>query len=102
MGEAENRQTVERVFQALTEGQVELFHAQFHEDSVIEFPQTGERIVCGENRRAVYRTFPGGRALGGSPPVATLQSSRPRSTTATGSTGARSSSTSSATGRSRS
>ena len=38
MGEAENRQTVERVFQALTEGQVELFHAQFHEDSVIEFP----------------------------------------------------------------
>ena len=42
MGEAENRQTVERVFQALTEGQVELFHAQFHENSVIEFPQTGE------------------------------------------------------------
>jgi ketosteroid isomerase-like protein len=59
MGEAENRQTVERVFQALTEGQVELFHAQFHEDSVIEFPQSNERIVGGENRRAVYRTFPG-------------------------------------------
>jgi ketosteroid isomerase-like protein len=59
MGEAENRQTVERVFQALTEGQVELFHAQFHEDSVIEFPQTGERIVGGENRRGVYQTFPG-------------------------------------------
>ena len=63
MGEAENWQTVERVFQALTEGQVELFHAQFHEDSVIEFPQTGERIVGGENRRAVYRTFPGRPSL---------------------------------------
>ena len=59
MGEAENRQTVERIFQALAEGQVELFHAQFHEDSVIEFPQTGERIVGGENRRGVYQTFPG-------------------------------------------
>jgi ketosteroid isomerase-like protein len=59
MGEAENRQTVERVFQALTEGQVELFHAQFHEDSVIEFPQSGERIVGGESRRAVYRALPG-------------------------------------------
>ena len=63
MGEAENRQTVERVFQALTEGQVELFHAQFHEDSVIEFPQSGERIAGGENRRAVYRTFPGRPSL---------------------------------------
>jgi ketosteroid isomerase-like protein len=59
MGEAENRQTVKLVFQALTKGQVELFHAQFHEDSVIEFPQSGERIVGAENRRAVYRTFPG-------------------------------------------
>ena len=59
MGEAENRQTVERVFEALTEGQVELFHAQFHEDSVIEFPQSGERIAGGESRRAVYRAFPG-------------------------------------------
>jgi ketosteroid isomerase-like protein len=63
MGEAENRQTVERVFQALTEGQVELFHAQFHEDSVIEFPQSGERIAGGENRRAVYRAFPGRPSL---------------------------------------
>ena len=37
MGEAVNRQTVERIFQALADGQVELFHAQFHEDSVINF-----------------------------------------------------------------
>lgn len=59
MGEVENRQTVERLFQALSERHVELFHAQFHEDSVIEFPQSGERIVGGESRRAVYRTFPG-------------------------------------------
>ena len=59
MGDAENRQTVERIFQALIEGKVELFHAQFHEDAVIEFPQSGERISGGESRRAVYRAFPG-------------------------------------------
>jgi ketosteroid isomerase-like protein len=59
MGAVESRQTVERLFQALTEHDVELFHAQFHEDSVIEFPQSGERIVGDENRRAVYRSFPG-------------------------------------------
>ena len=59
MGEPENRQTVERIFQALTEGRVDLFHAQFHEDSIIEFPQSGERIAGGESRRAVYQAFPG-------------------------------------------
>lgn len=59
MGEAETRRAVERLFQALKERNVELFHAQFHEDSIIEFPQSGERIAGGENRRAVYRTFPG-------------------------------------------
>ena len=38
MGAVENPQTVERLFQALNERDVEMFHAQFHEDSVIEFP----------------------------------------------------------------
>ena len=59
MGEPQTRRTVEQLFQALRERNVELFHAQFQEDSIIEFPQSGERIAGGENRRAVYRTFPG-------------------------------------------
>ena len=59
MAKAENKQTVERVFKALSQNDLELFHEQFHEDSVIEFPQSGERIVGGENRRAVYSAFPG-------------------------------------------
>ena len=59
MGGALNRQTVERLFEALIEGDLALFHAQFREDSVIEFPQSRERIVGGENRRAVYGAFPG-------------------------------------------
>jgi ketosteroid isomerase-like protein len=57
--EALNRQTVERLFEALVAGDVALFHRQFLEDSVIEFPQSRERIVGGENRRAIYRSFPG-------------------------------------------
>ena len=59
MAEAENTQTVGRVFKALIEKDLDLFHEQFHEDSVIEFPQSGERIVGGVNRRAVYSSFPG-------------------------------------------
>jgi hypothetical protein len=59
MGEQENRQTVERLIQGLNERDLDLFHAQFQEDSVMEYPQSGERIVGGENRRAVYGAFPG-------------------------------------------
>ena len=59
MCEALNRETVERLFEALVAGDVALFHRQFREDSVIEFPQSRERIVGGENRRAIYGTFPG-------------------------------------------
>ena len=58
MSEHENRQTVERLVRAHNEHDLELFDAQFHEDSVIEYPQSGERIVGGENRRAVYGAFP--------------------------------------------
>jgi len=32
---------------------------QFHAHSVIEFPQSGERIVGDDNRRSVYSSFPG-------------------------------------------
>ncbi|MFN2491071.1 MAG: nuclear transport factor 2 family protein [Actinomycetota bacterium] len=50
---------MERLFQALIDQDLERFHGRFHEDSVIDFPQSGERIVGGKNRRAVYRSFPG-------------------------------------------
>jgi hypothetical protein len=54
-----NREAVERVIEALNTRDLDLFHAQFHDDSVIEYPQSGERIVGAENRRAVYGAFPG-------------------------------------------
>jgi hypothetical protein len=59
MSEAANRATVERLVQGLNTRDLELFHAQFHDDAVMEYPQSGERIVGAENRRAVYGAFPG-------------------------------------------
>jgi hypothetical protein len=56
---AANRETVERLIDALNTRDLELFHAQFHDDAVMEYPQSGERIVGAENRRAVYGAFPG-------------------------------------------
>jgi ketosteroid isomerase-like protein len=58
MGEQENRHTVERLVEALNTHDLELFDAQFHEDSVLEYPQSGERVLGGDNRRAVYAAFP--------------------------------------------
>jgi hypothetical protein len=59
VSEAANRETVERVIEALNTRDLDLFHAQFHEDSVMEYPQSGERIVGAANRRGVYGAFPG-------------------------------------------
>ncbi|MGH3064982.1 MAG: nuclear transport factor 2 family protein [Gaiellaceae bacterium] len=59
MSEQENRRTVEQLVRALNERDLELFDEQFHEDAVMEYPQSGERIVGGEKRRAAYGSFPG-------------------------------------------
>jgi ketosteroid isomerase-like protein len=58
MSEAENRETIERLGQGLTEGDLELFHEQFTDDAVIDYAQSGERIVGTANRRALYGAFP--------------------------------------------
>jgi hypothetical protein len=59
VSETANRQAVERLIEALNTRDLELFHAQFHDDSVMEYPQSGERIVGAENRRGAYGAFPG-------------------------------------------
>jgi ketosteroid isomerase-like protein len=59
LGEAENRRAVECLFEAIRASDVERFHEQFHDDSVLELPQSGARIVGDEQRRQVYRSFPG-------------------------------------------
>ena len=59
MGEAENRRAVEYLFEAIRAGDVQRFHEQFHDDSVLELPQSEARIVGDDHRRQVYRSFPG-------------------------------------------
>ncbi|WP_448004894.1 nuclear transport factor 2 family protein [Agromyces bauzanensis] len=52
------RETVEALIATLNAGDIDGMDAVFHEDAVMEWPQSGERIVGGENRRGVYRAFP--------------------------------------------
>jgi hypothetical protein len=58
MGEDQNRETIERFIQCLNDRKVELMDELFHDDAVMDWPQSGERVVGADNRRAVYGAFP--------------------------------------------
>lgn len=56
----DNRTTVERTWQALSRGDFDTAMTAFAPDGVVEWPQSGERIVGKEACLAVYRSYPGG------------------------------------------
>ena len=58
MTEQGNKAVVERLIQCLNDRKVEVMDELFHEDAVMDWPQSGERIVGGDNRRGVYGAFP--------------------------------------------
>lgn len=59
MGEPENRRVVERLIQCINDRRIEVMDELFHEDAVMVWPQSGETVVGGDNRRAIYGAFPG-------------------------------------------
>ncbi len=52
------QQIVEALIATLNAGDVPGMDAVFHEDAVMDWPQSGERIVGGDNRRSIYGSFP--------------------------------------------
>jgi ketosteroid isomerase-like protein len=71
MGEHENRQTIERLWQLMEKQDWDAAGALVHDDFVQEWPQSGERIRGRENSMAINRNYPGfpkqsvGRILAG-------------------------------------
>jgi ketosteroid isomerase-like protein len=59
MGERANQQVVERLIECINQRRVEVMDELFHEDAVMDWPQSGERVIGGDNRRAIYGAFPG-------------------------------------------
>ena len=57
MNDDKNRETLEALVAALNAGDRDALDKVFAEDIVMEYPQSRERIVGGENRREVYRRF---------------------------------------------
>lgn len=60
MSEQENRDTIERYFQAFEQRDLDAIADHMHDDYVEEFPQSGERIRGKQNARIVLENFPGG------------------------------------------
>lgn len=58
MAAEDNRRTIERLLQVIDGGRVGEMDELFHDDAVMEWPQSGERVVGAENRRAIYSSFP--------------------------------------------
>jgi len=58
MGELQNRETLEALVGALNAGDLEALDRVFASDIIMEWPQSRERIVGGQNRREVYSRFP--------------------------------------------
>lgn len=56
--ERTGREVIGALVATLNAGEVAGMDDVFHEDAVIEWPQSGERIVGAANRRAIYEAFP--------------------------------------------
>ena len=53
-----NEAVVQRLIDCLNAKDIGVMDELFHEDAVMDWPQSGERVVGGANRRAVYGAFP--------------------------------------------
>ncbi len=56
--ELENQKVIERLIKCINDRDVTVMDELFHEDAVMDWPQSGERIVGAKNRRSVYGAFP--------------------------------------------
>jgi ketosteroid isomerase-like protein len=53
-----NEAVIERLIQCINNREVKVMDELFHDDAIMDWPQSGERIVGAENRRGIYQAFP--------------------------------------------
>lgn len=54
----DNESVIERLIQCINDRNVEVMDELFLDDAVMDWPQSGERVVGAENRRGIYQSFP--------------------------------------------
>jgi len=58
MSEGASRAVIDALVKAINASDLEALDKVFADDVVLEWPQSGERINGGSNRREIYRRFP--------------------------------------------
>ncbi len=58
MSEDTNRRVIERLIECINTRRIEIMDDLFHEDAVMDWPQSKEMVIGGDNRRAIYGQFP--------------------------------------------
>ncbi|MFB3779811.1 MAG: nuclear transport factor 2 family protein [Bryobacteraceae bacterium] len=53
-----NEAVVERLIDCINDTDIDVMDELFHEDAVMDWPQSGEKVMGGDNRRGVYKSFP--------------------------------------------
>jgi ketosteroid isomerase-like protein len=53
-----NKKVIERLIKCINEKKIEVMDELFQEDAVMDWPQSGEKVIGGDNRRAIYKSFP--------------------------------------------
>lgn len=54
----ENEAVIERLIACINDRHVETMDELFHDDALMDWPQSRERVRGAENRRAIYESFP--------------------------------------------
>jgi len=59
MGQNEaNEAVIERLIQCINDRKIEIMDELFHDDAIMDWPQSGEKVIGAENRRGIYGAFP--------------------------------------------
>ncbi len=53
-----NEAVIERLIKCLNDRKIEVMDELFHDDAIMDWPQSGEKVVGAENRRGIYSSFP--------------------------------------------
>jgi ketosteroid isomerase-like protein len=54
----QNEVVIERLIQCINDQRIEIMDDLFHDDAIMDWPQSGEKVVGAKNRRGIYSSFP--------------------------------------------
>jgi ketosteroid isomerase-like protein len=53
-----NEAVIGRLIKCINDRKIEIMDELFHDDAVMDWPQSGEKVIGAENRRGIYQSFP--------------------------------------------